>query len=93
MQKKFFADGGPSAGIFTSIFLHFYHKPENIVIFVLSEDVQYIWHVPITISTSDSPKEAAIKELLETKSSSIKIDNLTADKWFKVISLDCLLFL
>jgi puromycin-sensitive aminopeptidase len=59
----------------------------NIHIFVLSEDSKYIWIVPISVSTSDSPKDAVSKTLLETGSSVIEIANLAADKWVKVTIL------
>ncbi|XP_028392975.1 puromycin-sensitive aminopeptidase-like [Dendronephthya gigantea] len=48
------------------------------------EDTKYIWNVPLTVSSSDNPKDIASKALLETRSSTIEIKSSAAVKWIKV---------
>jgi hypothetical protein len=56
--------------------------------YLLTEDSKYLWSVPVSVSTSDSPKEAVSKTLIESNSSVVEIANLSAEKWFKVTKLD-----
>lgn len=44
----------------------------------------YFWMVPITISTSKSPSEIVITEMLDRKSMKIEIDDLTETDWVKI---------
>lgn len=93
-QKKFSANG-PSDGttVHDSIYRFFMQFLHSVIyltsygrtLFLLfAEDSKFLWNVPITISTSDSPNDVVAKTLLETDSSVIEIKNLAADKWIKV---------
>lgn len=54
---------------------------------LLLEDTKYIWNVPVTVSSSDNPKDVVSKTLLETGSATIEIKNSSADKWIKVLAM------
>lgn len=47
-------------------------------------DGDYIWVIPITISTSKNPKSIAKTFLLDQKSMEVVLDDVNADDWIKV---------
>lgn len=64
-----------------------------IVIALLTEymvvDTEFMWMVPIDIASSTDPTKPIHSTVLDSKTTSITLENVKADDWIKVSNVEC----
>lgn len=58
----------------------------NLLILFLNAGTNQLWHVPVSVITSNNTSDPAASTLLEKDSCTLLVSGVQADQWVKVMS-------